>query len=443
MKRHPLIAALAAALQFAPLGAFASDGETLLNYADLNASVKNLQVEAQGNQVRLFGKVFSDCADKLGIQTQSAAPRGILALEVIDKGGFKACQAGHGSASCTASPGQANTCISLSSLDSSRITVPNQDIQIKIHSVNADADRDSEVYEDLGRSIAFRSSATVLAEARAAQEQRRAAAIEGYRAQVRSCRRNSEELTLARGALSWLASNNIESQAQVSRIRKELDKKELDLLKARVRRATSDELSEIEESVVAVAEANCDVSDAAALTMREIALRYVNARDAGLDGYDRARETLNRTAELGCLSEANQERVASYLRDLEVGRCNKIAESGLSNNFLLGPCVANLMNNLQNQTMRSCNGSNASLEGCSQAMTAMRSAQQIPQRAQQVEQQRAQLMQQIQQTLAGPASAPGMLPNSTPVAPTGFGGPQFSSIGQGTPLWAGGAFGLH
>jgi hypothetical protein len=445
MKPRKILIALSIALQLAPLGVHATTEEavpaptsggnrTLLSLERVTGAVRNFSAERTGteNQVRLYGRIFQDCASHLEIRLQSPAPTGVLGVEIIDKGEFVACQQRHSSETCTSLSGRSNTCVSLSALPGATIPVGDRDVVVQLHSHNADSDRDSDVLEDFPTRLTFESSRTRRQRAAAEQARIRTERIAQARGQVNSCRRNAEELSIARGALSFLRGIGAEDEAGIARLEKQLDRRELDLLKAQVRRASLDDLSEIEESVVAIAERNCDVNDAAALTMREIALRYINHREAGLEGYDRARETLERTAELSCLSEANQARVQSYLTDLDVGRCQKISEAGITNNFLLGPCVANLTMNLQQRALQACSGSNASLESCSQAMAAVRSGQQITQRAHQVEQQRAQIMQQMQQTLAG-IQAPGMLPNSTPANP-GL---------AGQPLWAGGSFGLH
>ncbi len=346
----------------------------------------------------LYGSVFRDCAVHFTF-TVVSKDSSHTGWRVQDNGtSGRDCMRGHQNDRCTES-----SCDSLSVIVP-RINAPaDEALEVGIVTINPEADvadPNRVNFGSLSPAIHFRSTIASAQEEQSEADADHRSRIRRLREQVRTCRDDERELTIARSALRELVSEGDVNESAMERIKRELDRQEIRLLERKIRRADIDELGELADDVVQFArnhdddeEEASDYATAAAHLMRTIASRMVRDRNADEDSFADARDVLESALELDGLSDTNVTRLEGYLNDLDVAETTFMCRSG--DPFECQPAYQSLMSNLQQRKWEACTGWNIDPVRC---QTAAMQEQRAPG---QIQQYFTQRQSQIQQPGAG------------------------------------------
>ncbi|MCC7440163.1 MAG: hypothetical protein IT285_00930 [Bdellovibrionales bacterium] len=397
-----------------------------ISYDELNQVVREFSAsgDAAGRTARLFGRVPEACWRHFTVRTTRAAS-GQPGWEVFDHGNRgRECAATQRTRECNNIEGHADRCLSLSEVVPT-LTVPadaSGELCLVTRSVNTNMDandprRRTETCRGFTPSIRFRSLADVETERARARDEGHDRLIARYRRDVRECRRDFEDLPIARRALRGLLSEGEIEEPAFRRMNEELDRQYLRLLQVRAQRGEVDELDEVREQALAFAESHSENSRyalAAAHIMRTVAMRYVRQREVTEDSFADARATLEDALELSGLDEANRGRVQGYVQDLEIAETAFHCNGGDA--FSCAPAYNSMMQGLNERAWNACNGWNPDWNACYTAGTALRSA---PAQIQQVITQRQQMQQRVFGAISGGggSASPFGTPGGTPGNP--------------------------
>jgi hypothetical protein len=306
-------------------------------------------------------------------------------------------------------------CVSLASLSSTIDLATQVDkgkltpVKIQFARLPANGDGIKSIeFTDFRTPLTFVTAAKLRADAEEGARLMRDRRMDRARNEFASCRDSLANLPLARNALTTLVRAGEISRDQAELERKRLDQREFQLIEQRVAKAKPEELEDIRAELSQWASEHPGNDSKIAALYHRIALAYVKQRNAGTSAYDNAAATIREAQELDGISGADNARLLGYQRDISIGRVQQIASQGSANNFMLYPSYATLMQQVQIDAHEACNGENANLEGCSSAMTAVRTVASIPTAAQAVDQRRMQMQLQMQQAMAQSMSGTGM-----------------------------------
>lgn len=449
-----------------------------LSLEEAAKTFKSFRVEARGEdpdlEVKLFGQVHKDCAEKFTFTHDVLPARGEasqrIAFRISDPNGAgRACVESKKNEACT----RAN-CVGLPSLGGTTLSLsdkPSGQVGI-IYMDTFDAENKFDAFSP---AIAHRSKEEFAAERRSREAEaraerqrqyqaRREALTKEYENQVRTCRSTEQDLEIAMVALDALESMNAIEATRAEQVREELEKRGIEIgLRAFMKRAESDDLEELallREELSTWADDHSEdsekLADKLAVIYHKIALRYTKAEGAPQESWNSAEETIKEALKLDGLNASTRAKLENYVRyDIPLARGAAIASHGLSNNFLFGPYYQQLMFQMQQNTMRACNTQSGSMESCAAAMNHMRTAASLPQQAQSVDQQRFQIQKQMweiqnqtqvaiwNQANANLNGASQQMPQAQ--APQSPGSGTFAmttpSANAGSAFWAGGAYG--
>ncbi len=384
--------------------------------AFLNFQLVEENASTAGSKATFFGMVFDDCQGFFDIQntslnrdisTDSSAPNGSsIGFSIRDEDGKgRACMRKHKLAGDVCGKTAPLTCSRLSRVypGATFDMTAEKDGTPRLCHLDPNNDLTPLICEDF--SPALPKHLTL----KTRRDLKLRAAIANNTRITETCRGNLDELAQAREAADKLLDLKV-TQDVVDRIKKELDAAEKALiakktsddlasLTSRVKKATIDDLESLREELGAYAKANPESGEKLAPLYHDIALKYVNRKNADGPSFQAASDTLAEAGELSGLKPQTQLRLENYQLDLAVGNVQTLGQYGVQNNYMFYPAYYSLMNDLQTKAMSSCSGPYASQEACASVMTASRAASQIPVKAQQIDQQRMQVQQQMQQAM--------------------------------------------
>jgi hypothetical protein len=211
-----------------------------------------------------------------------------------------------------------------------------------------------------------------------------------------------------------------------------------------------DDLEDLQDELVDLADENERYADRVAAALHQIALRYIYAskqsdefasededeysdwesEDSG-EAYNRAAEVIAVAQSLDGLSRSSKYRLANYQHEIAIGKVAALGEQGYQGNTKFVSSWQKLMGKLDQNRKRSCLGRRSNIESCSSAQSAMMSAAKPPQQAYQVDQQRIALQMQMQQTLFS-AMNPSIAQGSAGAGAQGFGNQQLQTGAPGS-----------
>lgn len=423
-----------------------------LSYADLKTLIKDFEVVREGDningKVKLRGTIFLDCAAQLSINIKSktdsndeSCRKNAGGFMIHATSRFESCMKSHADAkhSCTRAAGSGATeCVFLStpvnSRGADRETVlslnkfPMGEIQLLMTNPDGNEDHQHKC-ESFPTPIEHITEAYVAE--RLAEEKQKAfdRQIEVSQRQAKSCVRTSEELALARSACEWLA--HVGQYSTVEECTKNLDKKEIDILKNLASKGPDDNLEQVTDSIIAWANSHPNECSKAVDVLQSIAQRQAKRKStrsatndeatSPFDGFNAAVETFERAAdEVPCLTEDS--RFIAMQNNLKANRTLKVCQVGGICSIECQTQYHEVLENAYQSFADTCSSGNWQMDNsCMSAARNFQSALSIPQSAQ------ANMMRQAQATQQLMAMA-----NQPQQGGSQFGSPYGNPLGGGT-----------
>ncbi len=418
MKTNPIIFAAIAALSLIPTGALGQEAEIQASKAstpkfkELTASEVNstfwLSFKAvkegsdPNSKVTLYGMVFEDCEKHFKITNSamngSLKGDGIAGFMISDpSGNGRTCMADHRTKEHSCS--DATPCKRLSdkpgaSMDLSGIG--DGRIQMLHIDQNQGYEKDRNVWESIPtlNSDLHKTREKLQAEQREAADARRQAKIEAAQGQL-GCRKTLEDISNAHSACTLLMSMKVMSSEECEKVKKQLDRAEFDLLARsfkKIKVTNEEALNESLEALKAFEAEHPEVAESIALMLYEKAKDIATATNAGASNFDAAAKLISEAQGLSGLQDNAdaQAKLAGYQRDIQLGKMQKLAQSGAIN-----PAQYMALMNQTGAEVRACAMSYSSSDACQGSQRAFQVAQQLPYVVQAAQQQ--QIQQQIEQ----------------------------------------------
>ncbi len=455
---------------------------TSLGVEEAQKYIRDFSIQVSDQQASITGQIFKDCQKQLEIRAFEEASGSQDNFVLLDKGKFKSCMEKHKAESClTAKQG---SCVHVTG---PKLTIDGEEAEIHLIQTIDGKDRVSKLatFESerhraarLEAEKAEAAKAEKEKQARDAQTASRDAEIrekqaardtasrekQAARAEVRalekqfeSCRKDMNEIELAREAVGQLANlKNLDASA-MDEMLAELDKAEIAAFEKKIRKARdADNLDDLEDQLVDFADAKCEQSDRlaedlesaqdseddvednsdaieraearmerqideVAALFHQLAVKRVTLGREDSDEDSRpdpiaenraAAKTVELARKIDCLPSKTKTELNRIQRDLSVDRCTTIAQQGSAYAFDLQQCMQNVSYGLTMDVQKYCAGSSANGMDCASARRAQVTvSQQIPNLYNQaVKKEQAQAQALYQSFSAPPATATSGMP---------------------------------
>jgi hypothetical protein len=440
----------------APAAAPASEGKDL-SYAELKVLIKDFEVVRDSDNirgtVRIRGSIFKKCADKLLITTGGKADsrdpscsKNAGGFTFTALGDFETCMNTRLATKKPCTRGKSDgeyECVYLSEDTQKRNTTlsmgPLAMGEIQIIRLNADGNEEHKYScESFPTPIEHVTEAYVAE--RSAEEKKQAfeKQLETAQRQAKSCVRTTEELALARSACEWLT--HVGQYSTVEECTKNLDKKEIDILKNLANRGPVDNLDQVTDSIIEWANNHPNDCSKAVDVLQSIAKRQVNRKstrsdsdgEAGtpFDGFNAAVDTFSRAAdEAPCLSEDS--RFIAMQDNSKANRTLKVCQVGGICSIECQTQYQDVLQNAYRNFADTCSSGNWQMDNsCMSAARNFQSALTIPQSAQANMMRQAQATQQLMAMAMQPQQGSGQYGNQLGGGVSTF---QIPGAGNGMP----------
>lgn len=339
-----------------------------LSYEDAKRLLPSFEVGKEGSdpssQARLFGVAPQSCFN-LGILVSNtdndpglSGAAGKFGFRINVTAAAKACleaQIGQ-PLSC----GIAGNCIRLSELPQATLSLAGKpDGEIVILHENPSGDRVRMIADSINPAIKFESAATSAARQAALVRAARENDIKAYRWQIQNCRKDDDQLVVARTALQGLLSLGEIHGSELESITKALDKAALDVLLKQAVHGKLEDSFELREKLQAWATNHPEDAEKIAKAYFDLAQRYATAdqdpENPGA-GIDMAQEIIAEAKTLD-LSKTSQKRLSSYQTELKLMKNEQLASGGWQNNMALQASLQALIKGkggLEDQAKSAC-----------------------------------------------------------------------------------------
>lgn len=392
-----------------PSGSFITDD---LSYSEAKATFPGFEIKPTklhpakefATEISLIGSVFKDCFNKFKFNFDSEK----LSIQIRDvgvsKGGIsgRVCQDDMKKAGRTCAD---TACVRLSSIPAMDLTsAPTGKIKLARQDKMNDDEGNIRYEEIPGLEHISKEDAEL---------QARIKKIEKYKDCVANCANSAARINSAQQLIKMG-----EFDKSLEEFKKEAYLGDLKAIQSKISKAKGDELESIREEVLSWAEKHSDMADKVVPVYKEIAVKYIPKSGSKPSDYENAIETLHEAQGVSGISDGASAQLDAMVMNSTVARMQSIAMMGTQGNMLFWPNLWQLNQQLQQNVMSNCYGSNSGVmmpfggfqqsvqsssfnnEACSQAMQAARTMPQIMQAAQQVDYQRQQSQMQFQQMMS-------------------------------------------
>lgn len=394
-----------------------------LNVGDLGSIFRNFRVIKEGNdpesRVALSGMIFTECLDK-GLEisntgTNSSLKQGnVVGFRFTDRGGVQACVEQKKNKSCAE-----EACTSLRTLPGASMDLSGfGDIEVKLGRHDSDDDVNPFKFESLPKTVTHKTRATIKAERDKAAEEKLNRQVEQLRKQVTHCRKDVDQISVARLANDMLLSLN-----KIDERRHERNESELLTAQFNVMGREFDKLKvndprfeEMIEELKAFAEENPKLAPQVKQLFWNAAARAVGPKNASPAAFDFAQRMIDEAKGLSNLQDADLEQLQNDERNIKLGRMKATLDSGNYDPNSFSQEYMTFMQELYTTQSMCQTGQGPVSDSCRSVAVTRQKAEQLPQVAQQVQRQRYEMYMRSQQLAAQFGGGQGQMPGVGPAS---------------------------